>query len=74
MLKDPVRIGCLVSMAFMVLGTKYDLVLDLLRVEGCQRERIGSMARGVGIMGAGATCCFVIIPTMLLRQWRIKTK
>lgn len=70
--KDPVLVGCLVSMAFMVLGTDYDLVLGLLRVEGSQRERIGSIARDVGITGAGATCCFVIIPTMILRQWRMK--
>uniref|UniRef100_A0A453ARS8 Uncharacterized protein n=1 Tax=Aegilops tauschii subsp. strangulata TaxID=200361 RepID=A0A453ARS8_AEGTS len=54
------------------LNSKYDLVLGLLRVEGSQREQIGSMARDVGIMGAAATCCFVIIPTMLLRQWRLK--
>lgn len=69
---DPVLIGCLISMAFMMLGIDYDLVVGLFRVEGSQRERIGSIARDVGIMGAGATCCFIILPTMILRQWRMK--
>ncbi|XP_020201098.1 uncharacterized protein [Aegilops tauschii subsp. strangulata] len=72
--KDPAMIGVLVSAAFMLLAIDYDKVVGLLGVEGCQRERIGSIVRDVGLMGGIATCCFVTLPTMILRQWRMKMK
>uniref|UniRef100_M8BJ41 Uncharacterized protein n=1 Tax=Aegilops tauschii TaxID=37682 RepID=M8BJ41_AEGTA len=71
---DPAMIGVLVSAAFMLLAIDYDKVVGLLGVEGCQRERIGSIVRDVGLMGGIATCCFVTLPTMILRQWRMKMK
>ncbi|KAM3371742.1 hypothetical protein ACQJBY_018907 [Aegilops geniculata] len=72
--KDPAMIGALVSAAFMLLAVDYDKVVGLLGVEGCQRERIGSIVRDLGLMGGIATCCFVTLPTMILRQWRMKMK
>jgi hypothetical protein len=73
MLKDPVMAGALVVMAFIMLIPVGDFgVVDLSLPKGSQKAGVGSVLRDVGILGACVVNCFIIVPTTLLRQWRMR--
>ncbi|XP_051213819.1 uncharacterized protein [Lolium perenne] len=73
MLKDPVMAGALVVMAFIMLIPAGDFgVVDLSLPKGSHKAGVGSVLRDVGILGACVVNCFIIVPTTLLRQWRMR--
>ncbi|KAM0886073.1 hypothetical protein ACQ4PT_029948 [Festuca glaucescens] len=72
MLKDPVMAGALVLMAFIMLVPAGDFVVDRSLLKGSHKAGVGSVLRDVGLLGACAANCFVIVPTTLLRQWRMR--
>lgn len=72
MLKDPVIVGALVLLVFLPLISHEDLVVGLLPVKESQREHVRSVLRDVGSLGVGAVFCFIMLPTTVLRQWRLK--
>ncbi|KAF7014213.1 hypothetical protein CFC21_028229, partial [Triticum aestivum] len=72
MLKDPVIVGALVLLVFLPLISHDDLVVGLLPVKRYQREHVRSVLRDVGSLGVGAVFCFIMLPTTVLRQWRMK--
>ena len=72
MLKDPVIVGALVLLVFLPLISHEDLVVGLLPVKESQREHVRSVLRDVGSLGGGAVFCLIMLPTTVLRQWRMK--
>ncbi|CAM0907313.1 unnamed protein product [Alopecurus aequalis] len=65
-LKDPFMIGNLICMPFfMLIGAS-------LLLEGSRMEQIGSIFMDVGILGSAAAHCIIVLPTQMLRQWRMK--
>ena len=65
-------IGNLVSMPFFMLIAAALLVEIQSPVKGSTMEQIGSIMKDVGILGSAAAYCFVVLPTQMLRQWRMK--
>ncbi|VAH26767.1 unnamed protein product [Triticum turgidum subsp. durum] len=72
MLKDPVIVGALVLLVFLPLISHEDLVVGLLPVKESQREHVRSVLTDVGSLGVSAVFCFIMLPTTVLRQWRMK--
>uniref|UniRef100_A0ACD5YZ71 Uncharacterized protein n=1 Tax=Avena sativa TaxID=4498 RepID=A0ACD5YZ71_AVESA len=71
-LEDPFMIGTLISTPFFMLLAASQLVRVQSPVEGSRREQIGLILQDVGILGSGAAYCFIMLPTLILRQWRMK--
>ena len=72
-LKDPLLIGAFVLTAFIMLIPAGDflVLVGQLILKGSQMARVGSILRGVGILGANAAVWFIILPTTVLRLWRM---
>ncbi|PNT68101.1 hypothetical protein BRADI_3g35956v3 [Brachypodium distachyon] len=69
--KDVNLIGALISVPFLML-ISVNLVVGQSPVEGSGGERIGSVLFDVGLLGVSATQCFIVLPTKLLREWRME--
>ncbi|KAM0861234.1 hypothetical protein ACQ4PT_046027 [Festuca glaucescens] len=72
MLQDAVMVGLLATFPFLLLLGAGSLVMGMSPVKESQREIIGSILVDVGILGANAMHCFVILPITILRIWRMK--
>lgn len=68
-LRDPITLGILASMAFALLMLIALLVIgDSVMVS--RRERMGSVIYHVGSLGMNAVDCFVLWPLITVRIWR----
>jgi hypothetical protein len=72
MLQDAVMVGLLATFPFMLLLGAGSLVMATSAVKESRREMIGSILVDVGLLGANAIHCFVILPITILRIWRMK--
>jgi hypothetical protein len=72
MLQDAVMVGALATFPFLLLMCAGALVTGESPVKESRREMIGSILVDVGLLGANAIHCFVILPITILRIWRMK--
>ncbi|CAD6245059.1 unnamed protein product [Miscanthus lutarioriparius] len=70
LLRDPVILGLLASIAFAMLMLIGLLVIGDSHVMGSRQKRMGSMIYVVGALGMHAVDCFVLCPLMTVRVWR----
>nr|ACG48041.1 hypothetical protein [Zea mays] len=72
-LQDPIVLAWLASLLFILLLAASVLVfVGLLPMEESRRERIGYALSDVGVLGAMAMYCLIIIPSFALKIWRSK--
>jgi len=72
MLGDTAVIGWLASLAFLLLSLVGCLVLITLSpAKGSLTVRISTAVSDVGILGSMVLSCFVTIPSMALKLWRM---
>lgn len=72
MLQDRIILGMLVAFPFNCLMLAGSEVMDTSPEKGSQRERIGSMMKDLGLLGTNASICFISLPAMALKVWRMK--
>jgi hypothetical protein len=72
MLQDAAIVGVLATFPFLVLIGAGTLVMGASPVKESRREVIGSLLEDVGMLGANAIYCFFILPTTVLKIWRMK--
>jgi hypothetical protein len=72
LLKDPFMLGTLVSMPFFMLIAAGQLLEVQSPVKGSRSKQIGSVLKDMGVLGSSAAYCFVVLPTQILRHWRMK--
>uniref|UniRef100_A0A0A9FFT6 Uncharacterized protein n=1 Tax=Arundo donax TaxID=35708 RepID=A0A0A9FFT6_ARUDO len=73
MLHDTAARALLVTLPFILLSIVGLLVLvELSPVKGSRTRMIGTLFIVVGVEVSAAVCCFVILPSMALKLWRMK--
>ncbi|KAK3121713.1 hypothetical protein QOZ80_8BG0659510 [Eleusine coracana subsp. coracana] len=66
-----VMLGLYAFVPFFLLMIVGGLLEVALPVKGCRGEATGSIVSTVGFLGKNALCCFVIVPTLALKVWRM---